>query len=235
MSVDGGLTACWIDRRAVVTDGVYCWKRAGRHFWKAPPPPPKRRPVSGAPAGTGAGEAPTLGVTVAVVWPPSRSPMRMPELWRQVWTAACSASDRGAGVAVAVSVSPPVSKVAVWVGTVPVWCSTSWVSPAVAEATPGTFTVCVRASAGKLSSVEDRKKSWVNLVPAGPSFERSVVTLLFSASSAFASLAFAPLRATAAPPPPPGLAAKKPPPPLFWAPLFWGPLLVAVDVATRVT
>ena len=156
--------------------------------------------------------------------------MRMPELWRQVWTAACSASVRGAGVAVAVSVSPRVTKVAVWVGTVPVWCSTSWVSPAVAEATPGTFTVAVSASAGKLSSVEERKKSWVNLVPAGPSFERSVVTLLFSASSAFASLAFALLRLTPAPPPPPGLALKKPPPLLFW-----GPLLVAVDVATRVT
>src|SRR6266481_8238362 len=144
MSVDGGLTAWLIDRRAVVIEAVYCWKRAGR----------------------------------------------------QAWTAACSASVRGAGVVVAVSVSPPVTKVAVWVGTVPVWCSTSWVSPAVAEATPGTLTVAVRASEGKLSSVEERKKSWVNLVPAGPSFERSVVTLLFSASSAFASLAFAPLMLT---------------------------------------
>src|SRR6266550_4179038 len=225
MSVDGGLTAWLIDRRAVVTDAVYCWKRAGRHFWKAPPPPPKRRPLSGAPLDAGEGAPPTLGVTVAVV--PPRSPMRMPELCRQLCTAACSASVRGAGVDVAVNVSPPVTKVAVWVGTVPVWCSTSWVSPAVAEATPGTFTVAVRASAGKLSSVEERKKSWVNVVPAGPSFERSVVTLLFSASNAVASLAFAPLRVTAAPPPPPPLAKKPPPPlfgaPLFGAPLFWGP------------
>src|SRR5712672_2902712 len=221
MSVDGGLTAWLMDRRAVVIEAVYCWKRTGRHFWKAPPPPPKRRPVSGTPPGAGAGAPPAFGVTVAVAWP--RSPMRTPELWRQVWTAVCSASVRGAGVAVVVKVSPPVTNVAVWVGTVPVWCSTSWVSPAVAEATPGTVTVAARASAGKLSSVEERKKSWVNLVPAGPSFERSVVTLLSSASNAFASLAFAAVG--------PVLTPKKPPPPLFW--LFCAPLLVAVDVATR--
>src|SRR6266550_3212911 len=98
MSVDGGLTAWLIDRRAVVTDAVYCWKRAGRHFWKAPPPPPKRRPLSGAPLDAGEGAPPTLGVTVAVV--PPRSPMRMPELCRQLCTAACSASVRGAGVGV---------------------------------------------------------------------------------------------------------------------------------------
>src|SRR5205807_5790744 len=95
MSVDGGLTACWIDLRAVVIEAVYCWKRIGRHFWKAPPPPPKRRPVSGAPVGAGAGGAPTFGTTVAGV--PRRSPRRTPELGRLVWNAVCSASVRGAG------------------------------------------------------------------------------------------------------------------------------------------
>src|SRR5260370_42129279 len=105
MSVDGGLTAWLIDRRAVVIDAVYCWKRAGRHFWKAPPPPPKRRPVSGTPLGAGAGAPPTFGVTVAGVWPPS--PMRVPGLCRQPCTAACSASGRAAGVAVAGHRLPP--------------------------------------------------------------------------------------------------------------------------------
>src|SRR5437870_13404001 len=113
MSVDGGLTAWLIDRRAVVIEAVYCWKRIGRHFWKAPPPPPKRRPVSGAPVGAGAGGAPTFGTTVAVV--PPRSPMRTPELWRQVWTAVCSASVSGAGVAGVGSGPPPGTNVAVWV------------------------------------------------------------------------------------------------------------------------
>src|SRR6266481_10014692 len=108
MSVEGGLTAWLIDRRAVVIEAVYCWKRAGRQAWNAPPPRPKRRPLSGAPLGAGAGPPPTFGVTVAVV--PPRSPMRTPEFWRQVWTAACSASVSGAGVVVAVSVSPPVTK-----------------------------------------------------------------------------------------------------------------------------
>src|SRR2546427_11547697 len=95
MSVDGGLTAWLIDRRAVVIDAVYCWKRAGRQAWNAPPPRPKRRPLSGAPLGAGAGEPPPFGVTVAVA--PPRSPVRAPELWGQGWAAARSASVRGAG------------------------------------------------------------------------------------------------------------------------------------------
>src|SRR5260370_36281229 len=106
MSVDGGLTAWLIDRRAVVIDAVYCWKRAGRHFWKAPPPPPKRRPVSGTPLGAGAGAPPTFGVTVAVV--PPRSPLPMPELCRQLRTPALSASVRAARRAAADNgISPP--------------------------------------------------------------------------------------------------------------------------------
>jgi hypothetical protein len=71
------------------------------------------------------------------------------------------------------------------VGTVPVSWSTFWVRPADTEATPATLAVSVTAASGKAISVDDRKKSWVKLVPAGPSLERSVKTLEFRATSSW--------------------------------------------------
>src|SRR5207237_1465770 len=70
------------------------------------------------------------------------------------------------------------------------------------------------AASGKLRSVADKKKSWVNLLPAFPSFERSVTTLEFSFNRAEVSCelswSFLP------PGPPPKKNAPPPPPRLVW-------------------
>jgi hypothetical protein len=90
----------------------------------------------------------------------------------------------GSGRIVWVTVSPPVCNEATILGTVPVWWEASCTRPPVAPATPGTLAISATASAGKLTSVAERKKSRVNWSPGFPSLERSVTTFWFSASSA---------------------------------------------------
>ena len=69
-------------------------------------------------------------------------------------------------------------------GTVPVSCWTRCNSPGTALVTPGSLATSATAAWGNDSSDTDKKKSWVNFVPALPSFDRSVTTLLFSLSNA---------------------------------------------------
>ncbi len=217
MSVDGGLTTCWMVRSGVTTLAWYSWNRFGRQPCAAAKPPrprnpPRSPPPSPPPVPPAPGEACGRGAVVG----------KPPLLAMQSRNAACSWAVIGDGRTVDVMVSPPVFTVATMLGTVPVSCCACRVRPAVTEATPGMSFTAVCAASGNVSSVPARKKSWVNFVPGFPSFDRSVITELFSLSSAVASWLLRLDRASASPPlrppnPPPGGPAAKNPPP-FWRP-----------------
>src|SRR5438132_7424292 len=124
--------------------------------------------------------------------------------------ACCSASVRGAGRCTDEMVWPPVVNVSVICGTVPVSCSACSDSPGTADCTPGTDVTVCTACCGKVINVPGTKKSCVNFVPAGPSFDRSVSTDELALRSAAWSLSFSCCNSFAAEPPPG--PAKNPPP-----------------------
>src|SRR5438093_3853936 len=128
----------------------------------------------------------------------------------QLKTAWRSGSVRGAGRCTDEMVWPPVVNVSVICGTVPVSCSACSDSPGTADCTPATDVTVRTACCGKVISVPGTKKSCVNFVPAGPSFDRSVSTEELALRSAAWSLSFNCCSASA-PGPPPG-PAKNPPP-----------------------
>ena len=65
-------------------------------------------------------------------------------------------------------------------GTVPAWWTAARTRPLETGATPGTAAICFAELCGKVSWVPGRKKSWTNLSPGLPSFERSVITDWFA-------------------------------------------------------
>src|ERR1035437_1227689 len=123
----------------------------------------------------------------------------------QLRSADCCVDVRTGGFTVAEIVCPPVLIEAVILGTVPVSCSASSESAPTLLATPLILATSLIAGEGKVINVPGTKKSCVNLVPAGPSFARSVMTeeLAFARAAASAELSADPPRPAKNPPPPP--------------------------------
>ena len=169
-----------------------------------PPPPPPPKPPGPEP------EPEPVPVPGTVVDVDPNCLVMIPSM--HVRSADCWAAVSVGGFTVAEIVSPPVLTEAVSLGTVPDSCSASSDSAPTAPVTPFTLATSATACAGKVISVPGTKKSCVNLVPAGPSLARSVMTDEFAAASAAASVALspAPPRPKKPPPPPPA----NPPPPV---------------------
>ncbi len=100
----------------------------------------------------------------------------MPAFWRHVCIAANSAAV-GRGISRSTWIcSPPAWIFATIFGTVPDWCTAASTSPLETDATPSTFAIWAAVVCGSVNCVPGRKKSWTNVSPGLPSFERSVIT-----------------------------------------------------------
>ena len=139
----------------------------------------ERAPVAGA-----ARAAATTEATAALppagradLPPPLRAADRDAGLLRDTSASAANSAAVGGGICRLTRICwPPALIFATIFGTVPDWCTAASTRPLETDATPSTFAIWAAVVCGNVSCVPGRKKSWTNLSPGLPSFERSVIT-----------------------------------------------------------